>query len=95
MTLTLTTITREEALDLLLRGTQTKRAEIEAHIRDLRSQLGILSTRQYSPHWKPAVVTGGMNAEAVTLPKRRKMSAATRKRMAEAQRARWAKRKGN
>ncbi len=72
--------TRDEALQLLLRGLQARRAEIDAVQRDLRAQLNPTVT-----------VTGNMNAEAVGIFKRRKVSAAGRRRMADAQRARWAK----
>lgn len=84
MTLTLTTITREEALDLLLRGTQTKRAEIEESIRDLRSQLN-------GDALNPLALGERMAAGITFTRKHAKRSAAVRKRMAEAQRARWAK----
>ncbi len=81
--LTFQTIPRDEALSLILRGLQAKRAEIDAVQRDLRSQLNPTVT-----------VTGNMNAEAVGIFKRRKVSAAGRRRMAAAQRARWAKVRG-
>lgn len=90
MTLTLTTITRNEALDLMRRGAQAKRAEIEESIRDLRSQLNRNGTD--SRGWTPGM-RDLKDAVLGTMPKRRKFSPAARKRMAEAQRARWAKRK--
>lgn len=115
MTLTLTTITREEALDLLLRGTQTKRAEIEAHIRDLRSQLDFDGTpsrndaaraeamhRRYQPGASEGQLRNAatqplmetmLSRRIIPTKPRHKRSAATRKRMSEAQQARWAKRK--
>lgn len=89
MTLIFTTITRDEALDLMRRGAQAKRAEIEESIRDLRSQL---HTPKPESEWTPAALKDAILSPAAPKRKpRRKMSAATRKRMAEAQRARWAK----
>lgn len=66
---------------------QTKRAEIDATLRDLRSQL-------HTP--KPEEWANEALKDAILSPPPEppfKLSAATRKRMAEAQRARWAKRK--
>lgn len=81
MTLTFNTITRDEALAAILSGLQTKRARIEATLRDLCSQL---KNNSYD------ALEG-----AIPPPKPRTFSAAARKRMAVAQRARWAKKKGN
>ena len=111
-TLNLTTITRSEALALILRGLQGKRADIEANQRDLRAQLN--PEPQESDSWPELArkelaqmskrpLRLAIDAELDELdtlarkyppPKpRRKFSAAARKRMAAAQRARWKKAK--
>lgn len=88
-----TTLTRDEALAFILSGMQTKRAEIDATLRDLRSQLDADAVR-LDGSWDTA--QDALERQSVLSPKPpRRFSAATRKRMAEAQRARWAKRKGN
>ncbi len=90
--LTLTTINRDEALDLLLRGALARRAEIDATLRDLRAQLNgdnpPIPARELT--W-PEIAREELKTIAQRLPKRRKFSAAARKRMSAAQRARWAK----
>ena len=104
--LTFTTITKGEALDLILRGLQAKRAEIEEHLRDLRAQLNGHEARIAMFKQCPGCATT-LRAEAIVCPAcnweqsrrigakgKRKRSAATRARMAAAQRARWAKVKG-
>ncbi len=89
--MTFQTIPRDEALQLLLRGLQAKRAEIDAVQRDLRQQL--------NPP-KPEAFGEYLTAKTDQLIKlmepkpRRKISAAGRRRMAAAQRARWAKVRG-
>ncbi len=79
MTLAFKTITREEALVLILRGMEAKRAEIDAALHDLRSQL--------EPHW----TVRRLQEHGAQQPKRHTMSAAGRRAISRAQKARWAK----
>lgn len=93
-----TTLTREEALAFILSGMQTKRAEIDATLRDLRSQL---HTPNAVPRESPSLQQFIDPMEVFAprtnephLPKRRKMSRAARKAISDAQKRRWAKVRG-
>lgn len=90
------TITRDEALAFMIAGMQTKRAEIEESIRDLRSQLnGDDPLERVAGHgttlrrYQPPLASEGQLRNAGY-----KVSAATRARMAAGQRARYAKVQG-
>lgn len=86
-----TTLTRDEALAFILSGMQTKRAEIDATLRDLRSQLHTPKPEA----WTTAALKDAILSPAADNPKPpRRFSAAARKRMMVAQRARWAKVRG-
>jgi hypothetical protein len=69
-----------ELLEAALIGYQQKRAEIERKIAELRSQIG------GHPAAKPASAAAG----EAPAPKKRTMSAAARRRIALAQKKRWA-----
>jgi hypothetical protein len=71
----------QELIEAAIEGYETQKSRIEGKIAELRAQLSGNST--------PAAAA----AEPVTR-KRRKMSAAARKRIADAQRKRWATSKG-
>jgi hypothetical protein len=69
-----------EILEAALIGFQHRRDQIEEKIAALRSQIGAPAVRQTFSH----------NAAAESAPKKRTMSAAARKRIALAQKKRWA-----
>lgn len=86
MSLEFKTLTPAEALAFMLAGMMAKRAEIEETLRDLRSQL-----RTQSPQALADSALIAKHERENGRGPRRKMSAITRKRMAAAQKARWAK----
>jgi hypothetical protein len=77
----------ESFLRAALEGLELMKQRIENQLSDVRSQLGLGSSRRGRP-------AGSKNKKAVAEKapgKRRKMSAAARKRIAAAQKLRWAK----
>ncbi len=89
----LTTITRSEALALILRGLQAKRADIETNLRDARAQLdgGALDRPLRLATDAELNEFDQLARKYPPAKPRRKISAAGRRRMAAAQRARWKK----
>ncbi len=79
MQLSLTQTTHAEAMRYLLAGMQARRAEIDQTLRDLRAQLDPEPGQTEPRAAEPAA------------PRKRRMSAAGRRAIAEAQRLRWAK----
>ena len=76
-------MTDAEILEAALLGLERQRSEIEEKMAELRRQLDDRAGR-------PARSTAAVNAAAPTVPKKRTMSAAGRRRVAAAQRKRWA-----
>lgn len=76
----------KSVLTAALEGLEAQKQKIEENILQVRSLLGVGSVRRGRPPKGPA----SMNAPAATGRKRRKFSAATRAKMAAAQKRRWA-----
>ena len=75
-------MTDAELLEAALFGLERQRSETEEKMAELRRQLDDRAGR-------PARSTAAVNAAAPTVPKKRTMSAAGRRRLAAAQRKRW------
>src|SRR6266852_2564359 len=80
------TMSDAEVLKAALLGLETKRSEIEGKMAELRRQIG--DGRDGQSARKSAAVDS-----AAPAPKKRTMSAAARRRIADAQRKRWAAKK--
>ena len=78
-----------EILTAALAGLEAQRDQIAAHIASVRALLG-----QRSPGRPPKSEGQAGTSASDGQPKKRKFSAAARRRMAEAQRKRWAAIKG-
>ena len=76
-------MTDAELLEAALIGLERQRSEIEEKMAELRQRLDDRAGR-------PARSAAAVNTAAPTVPKKRTMSAAGRRRVAEAQRKRWA-----
>src|SRR5437867_2385506 len=76
-------MTDAELMAAALIGLERQRSEIEEKMAELRRQLDDRAGR-------PARSTAAVNTAAPTVPKKRTMSAAGRRRVAAAQRKRWA-----
>ena len=80
-------VVSNDLLSAALQGLESQKLTIEAHIAEVRSLLGNGAKRRGRPP-KNAQTTYG------TEPKKRHFSAAARRRMAAAQKLRWAKLRG-
>jgi hypothetical protein len=80
----------ELLLKAALEGLELQKQRIENQLSEVRSQLGLGTGRRGRP-------PGSKNKKAVGRPpgKRRKMSAAARKRISAAQKLRWAKQRAS
>src|SRR5258708_16283423 len=79
-----------DVLNAALHGLEAQKQTIEQHIQQVRSMLGLGTGRRGRPPKSAATTPTESAAPAKATRKRRRFSAATRARMAEAQRRRYA-----
>src|SRR5260370_9804550 len=79
-----------DVLNAALRGLEAQKQTIEQHIQQVRSMLGLGTGRRGRPPKSAATVPTESAAPSPPARKRRRFSAETRARMAEAQRKRYA-----
>jgi hypothetical protein len=79
----------QSVLAVALEGLEAQKKKLEEHIAQVRSLLGLGTGRRGRPP-KAAAALGATAAPAPSGRKRRKFSAATRAKMAAAQKKRWA-----
>jgi len=79
-----------DVLNAALYGLETQKQTIERHIQQVRSMLGLGTDRRGRPPKSGAPTPTESGATSIPTPKRKRFSAETRARMAEAQHKRYA-----